>query len=145
MGVCRRTHLTNLLDSCILLSDRVQQKKEETQLNTVQMSRKVFAITMLVLIVAVAMSTVVFADSISDKVNGGLKEVYSTITAITVPAGAVSLAVSGLFWIFGDAKSAQSGKSWFIRIVIGIAVVYLAPFLIDQISKWFSDGSASIW
>ena len=114
-------------------------------MNTVRLPRRAFAITMLVLIIALAMSTVVFADSISDKVNGGLKEVYSTITAITVPAGAVSLAVSGLFWIFGDAKSAQSGKSWFIRIVIGIAVVYLAPFLIDQISTWFSEGSASIW
>ena len=63
-------------------------------MNTVRLPRRAFASTMLVLIIALAMSTVVFADSISDKVNGGLKEVYSTITAITVPAGAVVVAGS---------------------------------------------------
>lgn len=86
-----------------------------------------------------------YADQISTQINGGLKKVYSIITAIVLPIGAIACAVCALKMIFGDQRSAEVAKTTLIRIIIGIAIVYLAPFLVETVSGWFNGTTTSIW
>lgn len=86
-----------------------------------------------------------YADQIASQINGGLKKVYSIITAIVLPIAAIALAICGFKLIFGDQRSAEAAKNAIIKIIIGIAIVYLAPFLIETVSGWFQSTNTTIW
>ena len=84
-------------------------------------------------------------DQISTQINSGLKKVYTIITAIVLPIAAIAAAICAIKMIWGDQRSAETAKATLIRIVIGVALVYLAPFLVEQVSSWFSGSSSNIW
>ena len=86
-----------------------------------------------------------YADQISQQINGGLKKVYGIITAIVLPLGAIAAAICAVKMIIGDERETQAAKKTLIRIIIGVGLVYLAPFLVETISGWFSGTSSSIW
>ncbi len=97
--------------------------------------------------VMTAMMTIMpaYADQISQQINGGLKKVYGIITAIVLPIGAIAAAICAVKMIVGDDRETQTAKKTLIRIVIGVGLVYLAPFLVETISGWFSGTSSNIW
>lgn len=86
-----------------------------------------------------------YADQISSQINSGLKKVYGILSAVVLPIAAIALAVCGIKMIWGDQRSAEAAKSALVKIIIGVGIVYLAPFLIETISGWFKGTSSSIW
>lgn len=99
--------------------------------------------------ISMAMGSIIPAfakgDEIPEKINGGLKHVYEIIQQICLPVAAVALAACGITMIWGNEKSSETAKKTCIRIIIAIAIIYFAPFLIETVSKWFEGTSTSIW
>ena len=82
-------------------------------------------------------------DSITSGVKTGLKKVYDILTAIVLPIGVVALGVCAVKIIWGNQKSAEEGKAMIVRIVIGLAIIFLAPLLVNEIAGWFKDQSST--
>lgn len=80
-------------------------------------------------------------EAIQDGVKKGLGSVYTIITAIVVPVAAVCLAVCAFKIFTGGERGMQEAKMIAIYTVIGIAIVYLAPVIVEQVSSWFSSYS----
>ena len=75
--------------------------------------------------------------NIQTGVAEGMKNVYSIILTITIP---VAIAVVGFcaFKIFtGGEKGMQEAKKTFLIAVVALAIIYLAPWLVQQVAGWF--------
>lgn len=86
-----------------------------------------------------------WADSLSSTITApikaGLSEVYTLLTAIVLPIAVIVIAICAIKIIWGNQRSAEEGKSAIIRIVVALALVYLAPLLVSTISSWFQSYS----
>lgn len=86
------------------------------------------------------------AGAIQDGVKTGMGEIYGIVTAIVVPIAVVALAVCAIKILWGNQRSAEEAKSTAIKIVIAIAIVYLAPLIISQVAGWFANtGDAGVF
>lgn len=92
--------------------------------------------------------TCVFADggSIEGRIASGLGDVYKVITTIAVPIAVIAAIFSGYNFFFGGEKGAEKARKTLTYVGIGLAIVYLAPVAIKQVSGWFSDsGDAGVF
>ena len=80
-------------------------------------------------------------NEIITPIKTGLGDVYNVMLAIVLPIGAVAVGVCGIKIIWGNQKSAEEGKSAIIRILVALAVVFLAPLLISSVSGMFKNYS----
>jgi len=79
-------------------------------------------------------------DAITSGVNQGTQKIWNILTSIVGPIGAVALAVCAVKMIWGNARSADEAKGTLVRIIVAIAIVFLAPSIIKMISGWFSGS-----
>ena len=92
--------------------------------------------------------TCVFADggSIEGRIASGLGDVYKVITTIAVPIAVIAAVFSGYNFFFGGEKGVEKARKTLTYVGIGLAIVYLAPVAIKQVSGWFSDsGDAGVF
>ena len=82
--------------------------------------------------------TCVFADggSIEGQIASGMGSVYGVLKTIAIPIAAVALGFAA-YQIFAGMEKA---KKTILYTAIGIAIVFLAPTIINQISGWFSNS-----
>lgn len=80
------------------------------------------------------------AENIASGIESGLDKVYDILKTIVIPIAVVACAICGIKIIWGNQKSAEEGKSALVRIVLGLAFLFLAPLLVKEIAGWF--GSA---
>lgn len=87
------------------------------------------------------------AGAIQDGISSGAKSIYDIITSIVLPIAAVALAICAFKILFGNTRDAESAKNMALKIVIVIAVVYLAPVIISQVGGWFKGkgDNSGIW
>lgn len=81
--------------------------------------------------------------AIQDGVKDGTASLYSIMTAIVLPIAAVSLAWNGFKVIFGGERGMETAKKNMLTLVLVLALVYLAPLLIEQVGGWFKGASDS--
>lgn len=82
----------------------------------------------------------------TQEIKSGLGQIYNMITSIVLPIAAVALAVCGVKMLWGNQRSAEEAKGAAIKIVIALAIVYLAPVLIETVGSWFSSsGTGSVF
>lgn len=79
----------------------------------------------------------VASDAISQGINSGAEQLWNIAVAIVAPLGAVALAFCAVKIIWGGARAAEEAKNTAVKIIIGIAIVLLAPSLIGTIRGWF--------
>lgn len=100
----------------------------------------------LTLFVAAANVVPVFCEGdstgISEGIYSGLEQVYNILTAVILPIGVIALAVCAIKMIWGNERSAEAGKSALIRIVIALALIFLAPLLVKTVASWFKGKSS---
>ncbi len=85
------------------------------------------------------------ADGVSEITSGivgGTQKIWNILVAVVAPIAAVSLAICAVKILWGGQKAAEEAKSTAIRIVIGVALVLLAPSLVKAVKGWFT---ASEW
>lgn len=110
-------------------------------------NKKWVRIATTVLIVAlmmVLMTVTAFADPSDAIVNGvktGTKAIYTIITAIVAPLAAIVLSATALKALIGDARDIEAMKKKVFLIVIVVAVIWLAPLIIEQVGGWFSSSN----
>lgn len=83
-----------------------------------------------------------FSD-VGERVSDGLKSVFDTLRIVALPVGVVSLVACGIFYFFGSEKGMETGKKWAIRVALGLAIVGLAPLLIETVYNLFKVDETS--
>ncbi len=84
------------------------------------------------------------ADSgeIISGISNGTQQIWNILVGVVAPIAAVALAVCAIKIIWGGQRAAEEARSTAVKIVIGIAVVLLAPSIVSAIKGWFT---ASAW
>ena len=98
----------------------------------------------IVALMVVLMTVTAFADPYDAIVTGvktGTKAIYTIITAIVAPIAAIVLSATALKALIGDARDIEAMKKKVFLIVIVVAVIWLAPLIIEQVGGWFSSSN----
>ena len=98
----------------------------------------------IVALMVVLMTVTAFADPSDAIVTGvttGTKAIYTIITAIVAPIAAIVLSATALKALIGDARDIEAMKKKVFLIVIVVAVIWLAPLIIEQVGGWFSSSN----
>lgn len=84
--------------------------------------------------------------TVGEKISNGMANIFNLIRAVALPVGIVSLVACGIAYFFGGEKGMEAGKKWAMRIAVGLAIVGLAPVLINAVYSVFkSDASTDIF
>lgn len=90
-----------------------------------------------------AMTVPAFAADTNSIVNGvasGLGSAWELLKGIALPIAAIA-AVFCAFYIFtGGEKGMEKAKKIGLYLVIGLAIVYLGPVIVEVVSGWFSSS-----
>ena len=78
--------------------------------------------------------------AIESRIASGLGAIYKIITAIAVLCAVIAALFSVYNFFFGGEKGVEKARKILIYAGIGLAIVYLAPVAVKQISIWFSDS-----
>lgn len=82
------------------------------------------------------------AGTITTAVNSGAQQIWNILRSIAVPIAAVALAFNVFKMLFGSTREADAAKSRVIILVVAIALVFLAPKLVEEVVGWFAPSSA---
>lgn len=137
------------------MTNLTNQRQCDTQLNTDNnaKNKKLFKVGFIVASVALmlfAMATCAFAaestTSISSLINSGLGDAYDLFKTIATSVGAIAIVVGGFMFFLGGEKGMQTGKKMILYAFVGIAIVWLAPMLVNTVKGWFDNaGDAGIF
>lgn len=83
------------------------------------------------------------ADSgaIINGITNGTQQIWNILVGIVAPIAAVALAICAIKILWGGQRAAEEAKSTAIKIVIGIAIVLLAPSIVSAVRSWFTASS----
>ena len=81
-------------------------------------------------------------NAIQNGIKSGAQQLYSVMTAVILPIGAICFAWNAFKALFGGERGMEQAKKNMLTIVIVLALVYLAPVIITQIGGWFSPSSS---
>lgn len=95
-------------------------------------------------ICSAGMALPALADSgaIISGISNGTQQIWNILVGVVAPIAAVALAICAIKIIWGGQRAAEEAKSTAIKIVIGIAIVLLAPSIVSAVRGWFT---ASTW
>ena len=84
------------------------------------------------------------ADPIEEAVNKIMNRFIRTAKAIATPLGVISLVACAItfFWST-DQKSVDKAKSWFVRVLIALLLIYAAEPFINEIIELAKSVSGS--
>ena len=84
--------------------------------------------------------------AIEGQIASGMGSVYGVLKTIAIPIAAVALGFAAYQIFAGGEKGMEKAKKTILYTAIGIAIVFLAPTIINQISGWFSNsGDAGVF
>lgn len=108
--------------------------------------QKAFVAFGVIMIVAMALAMFPLAggtDTTGNAIQNGIKDgassLWNIMTAIVLPIGAVAFAWNAFKMFFGGQRGMEEAKRNMLIIVVVVALVWLAPTVIDQVNGWFSD------
>lgn len=79
-------------------------------------------------------------DQIQTNVQSAVANVYSIITSVVGPIAAVALAICAAKILWGSQKAAEEAKSFAIRLIIALILVFGAPLIVSQIKGWIDTS-----
>lgn len=82
-------------------------------------------------------------SSIAEGITGGAEQLFNIMEAVVIPIGAVCFAWNGFKVLFGGERGMEQAKRNMLIIVIVLALVFLAPLIIKEVSKWFNGGEGT--
>lgn len=82
-------------------------------------------------------------SAIENGIKDGMKQIYNIITSIVIPVAVVVVAFCAFKIFTGGEKGMEQAKKTLLITVVAIAIVYLAPFLVQQVSGWFNSDQAT--
>ena len=108
--------------------------------------QKAFVAFGVIMIVAMALAMFPLAGgtdttgtAIQNGIKNGTHQLWNIMTAIVLPIGAVAFAWNAFKMLFGGQKGMEEAKRNMLIIVVVVALVWLAPIVIEQVNGWFKD------
>lgn len=80
--------------------------------------------------------------AIEEGIKAGAQSIWTIIRAVVLPLAAVALAICAVKILWGGQRAAEEAKGTAIKIVIAVALVLLAPALVDVVGSWFKNKSS---
>lgn len=113
----------------------------QVKLTKFQKAFVAFGVIMIVaLVLAMFPAATGTTDAIQNGIKDGSKELWKVLTAIVLPIGAVAFAWNAFKMLFGGQKGMEEAKRNMLIIVVVVALVWLAPIVIQQVNSWFSGN-----
>ncbi len=107
-------------------------------------AKRVLRVGSILAVLSVALVSFVSADPTSEIEKGirtGTEKLWGIMKAVVLPLGAVAIAVCFLWILFDGERGMEKGKKYMIRVIIVVAIVYLAPLILTEVGGWFSESS----
>ena len=92
---------------------------------------------------AISMPAMADSGAIINGISNGTQQIWNILVGIVAPIAAVALAICAIKIIWGGQRAAEEAKSTAIKIVIGIAIVLLAPSIVSAVRGWFTTSTWS--
>lgn len=80
-------------------------------------------------------------STITNGISNGAQQIWNILVGVVAPIAAVALAFCAFKILWGGQRAAEEAKSTAIKIVIGIAIVLLAPSIISAVKGWFTQST----
>ena len=89
-----------------------------------------------------ALSCTVFADDgIVSNIASGMGEMFQILRAIVIPVAVIALVFAGYQVLMGGEKGMETAKKTVVSIIVAVALVMVAPLILEQVAGWFGDAS----
>jgi uncharacterized membrane protein YjjP (DUF1212 family) len=85
------------------------------------------------------------STAIESGIKGGMSSIYNLIKSIVTPIACVCLAWNVFKALFGGQRGMEEAKKNILTIIIVIALVMLAPVVIEAVAAWFPSQAGSIF
>ena len=86
-------------------------------------------------------ATPVFADDILDNAKKLITSYYDTLSGIAIGIGMLLAVVALIVWfVFPSDKGAETGKKWFVRILLCIGIILSLGGILSLIQNLTSNG-----
>lgn len=85
------------------------------------------------------------SSSITAGVKSGTQQLFDIIKAVVAPIAAVCFAWNALKALFGGERGMEQAKHNVLIIILVLAMVFLAPVVINEVAGWFSGSSTWLW
>ncbi len=87
------------------------------------------------------------AQTIGEHIAEGGQQVYGLLTTVMIPVMVVFVGYYAIKGIFGGDRGMEQAKTGIFRLILIMALVYLAPVIITTARSWFGgfkDGT-DVW
>ncbi len=78
------------------------------------------------------------AATIGDNIAKGGQEIYSLLSTVMIPIMVVFVGYYAIKGIFGGDRGMEQAKTGIFRLILIMALVYLAPVIVTTARSWFS-------
>ena len=139
----RESYRMNLFSALNKKDFRMQKKVQEVMIMSNR--KRISWIGILPLCISSHILTAEAAtDPIEEAVNKIMNRFIRTAKAIATPLGVISLVACAItfFWST-DQKSVDKAKSWFVRVLIALLLIYAAEPIINEIIELAKSVSGS--
>lgn len=126
------------MNSMISVVSPLQPQVKLTKFQKAFVSFGVIMIVALVLAMFPAAAATGTTDAIQEGIKSGTGELWKIMTAVVLPIGAVAFAWNAFKMLFGGQRGMEEAKRNMLIIVVVVALVWLAPIIIQQVNGWFS-------
>lgn len=82
-------------------------------------------------------------DQIAQNITAGTGRIWNILTVIVAPIAGITLCICAVQILWGGQRATENAKNTVVKIIVVIAIVLLAPTIINQIGTWFSKGTWS--
>ena len=80
-----------------------------------------------------AMPALADTAAITNGIVSGTGKIWDILKAIVAPIAAIALAICAVKMLWGSQRAAEEAKSTAIKIIIAIAIVFLAPSIVTAL------------
>ena len=127
------------MNSMISVASPLQPQVKLTKFQKAFVALGVIMIVALALAMFPAATNPSTGDAIQNGIKDGASSLWNIMTAIVLPIGAVAFAWNAFKMFFGGQKGMEEAKRNMLIIVVVVALVWLAPTVIQQVNGWFSS------
>ena len=121
-----------------------EAERDALALSGSERARRVLRVFSVLAALSVTLVSFVSADPTSEIEKGirtGTEKIWGIMKAVVLPLGAVAIAVCFLWILFDGERGMEKGKKYMIRVIIVVAIVYLAPLILTEVGGWFAGSS----
>lgn len=105
-------------------------------------AKRVLRVVSILSMLSVMLFSLAFAATdIKSGIKTGAGKVWDILKAIVLPLGAVAIAICFLWILFDGERGMEKGKKYLLRVIIVVAVVFLAPLILNEIGGWFPQSN----